>query len=524
MTATDPPTAVRLDGITKRFGDVVANDSVDFALETGTIHALLGENGSGKTTLMSVLYGLYEQDEGTIYVDGEPRAFDSPRDAMDAGVGMIHQHFQLVKPMTVLQNVVLGHEPTENGLVDEAAARDEIEAICSRYGFDVDRYLETPVEDLDLGAQQRVEIVKSLYRGAEVLILDEPTAVLTPQEVDRLLDVMCDLADAGRSLVFITHKLDEALAAADEITVLRDGAAVGTVDADATSEQELARQMVGREVLFDRLSREATPGDPVLEAEGLRIEGDRGLDRVRDVDLTVRTSEILGIAGVQGNGQSELVEALTGLRSVESGTIAFRGEDVTDASRRDLLEADIAYIPEDRQTEGLVQEYDLVRNALLGNQTIDPYANGRFLDWAAVRDHAEEIVAEFDVQPPNPDATASSLSGGNQQKFIVGREIGHDPAAMIASHPTRGVDIGSIEFIHNRLLELREAGLAIVVVSSKLEEIRKLADRIAVMYEGQFVDTVDPEAATDEELGLLMAGQRPDGESDAADPNRGVQP
>ena len=516
---TEPP-AVRLDGITKRFGDVVANDSVDLTVERGTIHALLGENGSGKTTLMSVLYGLYDQDAGTIEVDGQPRTFDSPRDAMDAGIGMIHQHFQLVGPMTVLQNIVLGHEPSHNGLVDASAAREEIGAICDRYGFDVDQYLDRPVEELDLGAQQRVEIVKSLYRGADTLVLDEPPAVLTPQEVDSLLSVMDDLREDGRSLIFISHKLDEAVEIADEITVLRDGEGVGTVRADETTEGELARRMVGREILFDRLSRAGSPGDPVLTAAGLRVSGDRGREQVSGVDCTVREGEILGIAGVQGNGQTELVEAITGLTAVDSGTIRLHGSDITHASRRQRIEEGIAYIPEDRQTEGLVQEYSLVKNALLGNQTLPAYTDRGIIDWEAVADHADEIIAEFDVQPPNPDADAASLSGGNQQKFVVGREIGHDPDVIVAAHPTRGVDIGSIEFIHNRLIELREQGVAILVVSSKLDEIRTLADRIAVMYEGEFVAVVDPETVTEEQLGLLMTGGDADVETaDAPTPN-----
>jgi simple sugar transport system ATP-binding protein len=515
MTGDGQPPAVRLEGITKRFGDVVANDGVDFTLEQGTVHALLGENGSGKTTLMSVLYGLYEQDAGTIVVDGEERSVDSPRDAMDAGVGMIHQHFQLVDTMTVMQNVVLGHEPTENGLVDVSAARGDVEAICDRYDFDVDEHLDSRVRDLDLGTRQRVEIVKSLYRGADVLVLDEPTAVLTPQEADRLFDVMAELAASGRSLIFITHKLDEALTVADEITVLRDGAVVGTVDAAGTTEQELARMMVGREVLFDRKPRETEPGDVVLEVSGLTVRGDRGTEQVRDVGFTVREGEILGIAGVQGNGQTELVEALTGLRGVASGRVRFAGTDITGTSRRERIRAGIAYIPEDRQVEGLVQDYDLVRNALLGNQTVEPYVWNRFVRWGTVREHAADVVDRYDVQPPNPDARASSLSGGNQQKFIVGREIEHDPDVMVASHPTRGVDIGSIEFIHDRLAELRDAGLAIVFVSSKLEEIQKLSDRIAVMYEGEFIDTVDPADVTEEELGLLMAGHSPDRREEA---------
>ncbi|WP_224270925.1 ABC transporter ATP-binding protein [Haloprofundus salinisoli] len=512
MDSTERPPAVRLEAITKRFGDVTANDGVDFTLEKGTVHALLGENGSGKTTLMSILYGLYELDKGTIYVDGERRAFDSPRDAMEAGIGMIHQHFQLVDTMTVLQNVILGNEPTENGMVNQATARERIQEICSRYRFDVDEHLEAPVSKLDLGTQQRVEIVKSLYRGADIIILDEPTAVLTPQEVDSLIGVMNDLRDDGRSLIFITHKLDEALEVADHITVLRDGEAIDTVQAEETTEQELARMMVGREVMFDRLERTETTGGPALEVDDLWMRGDRGREQVRGVDFTVREGEILGIAGVQGNGQSELVEAITGLRPVDAGTVRFDGRDITSMSRRQRIESGIAYVPEDRQTEGLVQEYSLVRNALLGNQTKEPYAKNGFVDWAAVREHAEDIIREFDVHPPNADADASSLSGGNQQKFIVGREIEHEPDVMVASHPTRGVDIGSIEFIHNRLIELRDEGLAILVVSSKLEEIQKLSDRIAVMYEGEFIDVVDPESVTESELGLLMAGHSLDGD------------
>jgi simple sugar transport system ATP-binding protein len=521
MTTEETPPAVRMEGITKRFGDVVANDTVDFSLEKGSIHALLGENGSGKTTLMSVLYGLYEKNAGTIYVGGEPRTFESPRDAMDAGVGMIHQHFQLVETMTVLQNIILGHEPSDNGFVDTSTARKDIEEICSRYDFHVDKFLDTKIQDLDLGARQRVEIVKSLYRGADILILDEPTAVLTPQEIEDLLDLMEELADAGHSLIFITHKLGEALGAADEITVLRDGEAIGTVDAGETSEEELARMMVGREVQFDRPPRDPPKGDTVLDAEQLHVRGSRGLEQVSGVDLTVREGEILGVAGVQGNGQTEMVEALTGLRDIDSGSVRLNGETITDTNRRQRIDAGIAYIPEDRTTEGLVQDYTLVRNALLGNQTVEPFVDNRMIDWAAVHDHAGEIIQEYDVQPPTKSADAKSLSGGNQQKFIVGREIEHDPDVMIASHPTRGVDIGSIEFIHDRLLELRDAGMAILVVSSKLDEIQKLSDRIVVMYEGEFMDTVDPVETTEEELGMLMAGH--DAGSGDNVPSGGVQ-
>ncbi|MHC3437256.1 ABC transporter ATP-binding protein [Natrialbaceae archaeon A-gly3] len=502
---------VELRAISKRFGDVVANDDVDFILREGTVHALLGENGSGKTTLMSILYGLYDRDSGTLEVHGNPREFESPRDAIDAGIGMIHQHFQLVNTMTVLQNVVLGHEPTDGWTVDTDAAREEIEAICDRYDFDVDEYLEVPVGDLDLGVRQRVEIVKSLYRGADVLILDEPTAVLTPQEVEGLFDLMDELRARGTSLIFITHKLEEATEIADEITVLRDGSRVGTVSTAETDKEELAEMMVGREVLFEYDRRASPTGEPVLEVDSLSVRGDRGLEQVRDVDFQVREGEIFGIAGVQGNGQSELVEALTGLREPESGTIHFTGEDVTDAGRREAIESGVAFIPEDRLEEGLVLTYDLVRNSLLGFQTKPSLADNGIIRWRSVRDHADGIIEEYDVVPPDRHKRAGSLSGGNQQKFVVGRELSHEPNLLVASHPTRGVDIGSIEFIHQQLLEMRGAGLPIVLVSSKLEEIQQLADRIAVMYEGEFVDTVRPAEVTERDLGLLMAGQSLEG-------------
>ncbi|ELZ75394.1 MULTISPECIES: ABC transporter ATP-binding protein [Haloferax] len=515
MTDTTAP-AVQLTDITKRFGDVVANDSVDLTLDRGSIHAVIGENGAGKTTLMNVLYGLYDPNEGTIAVDGEPRSFDSPRDAIAAGIGMIHQHFQLVDNMTVLQNIVLGHEPSTRGLVDEQAARRRITDICDTYGFSVDEHLDTPIEELGLGIQQHVEIVKSLYRGADTLILDEPTAVLTPQEVEGLFDVMEALTADGRSLIFITHKLDEAMHAADDITVLRDGSAVGTVDAAATSQNELARMMVGREVLFDVDSRGGTPGEVALTVDGVTVRDERGLEQVRDVSLSVREGEILGIAGVEGNGQQELIEAITGMRTPERGTVSLQGRDITELSRRRRIEDGISYVPGDRLEEGLVQDYSLVRNALLSNQTMDAFSDGLFLDWQRIGDHADEIIEAYDVRPRNPEATAKSLSGGNQQKFIVGRELERDPSVLVAAHPTRGVDIGSIEFIHQRFQDMRAEGVAILLVSSKLDEVQKLSDRTAVMYEGSVVDTVDPDDVTEEELGLLMAGRTRDGTERAA--------
>jgi simple sugar transport system ATP-binding protein len=499
--------AVHLDGITKRFPGVVANDAVDLEVERGTVHALLGENGAGKTTLMNVLYGLYEPEEGQVVVDGQSRQFDSPRDAIDAGVGMIHQHFMLVDPMTVAENVTLGYEPRKwLGLaVDRERGVREVDELGRKYGFDVDP--EAQVEDVSVGVQQRVEILKSLYRGADVLILDEPTAVLTPQEVEDLFEVIEELTDSGKTIIFITHKLGEAMEAADRITVLRDGRNVGTIPAAETTRNELARLMVGREVLMEVDKPPASFGEPTLEVNGVAVEDERGVPTVRDVSLSVRAGEIFGIAGVDGNGQSELVESITGLREPKGGTIRLDGADVTDWSRRDRIDAGMAYIPEDRQERGLVMDFDLVGNGILGSQHAAPFATDGRIDWGVARDHAESIVEEYDVRPPDASAEAEDLSGGNQQKFIVGRELEREPKLMVATHPTRGVDIGSTEFIHERLLDLRSEGVAVLLVSSKLEEVQGLSDRLAVMHDGRIVDVVDPEAVTEEELGLLMAGE-----------------
>ncbi|NHN46985.1 ABC transporter ATP-binding protein [Halostella sp. JP-L12] len=502
--------AVHLDGITKRFPGVVANDDVDLRVERGTVHALLGENGAGKTTLMNVLYGLYQPEEGNVIVNGEKRNFDSPRDAIDAGVGMIHQHFMLVDPMTVAENITLGNEPRKwlGMTVDDERARREVVELSERYGFDVDP--DALIEDLSVGAQQRVEILKALYRGADVLILDEPTAVLTPQEVEDLFSVFEELTDQGKTIIFITHKLGEAMNSADDVTVLRDGEKVGTVPTEEVTRNDLAEMMVGREVLMDVDRPDATPGDTVLACEDVVMEDERGVRAVDGISLQVREGEVFGIAGVDGNGQSELVEAITGLDFADEGRVVFDGEDVTEDRRRERTEAGMAYIPEDRQERGLVMDFDLVSNGLLGSQHAEPYANRGRIDWKHTRDHAETIVDEYDVRPPDADAKAQSLSGGNQQKFVVGRELARDPRLVVASHPTRGVDIGSTEFIHDRINDLRAEGKAILLVSSKLDEVQSLSDRLGVIYEGQLMDVVDPDAVTEEQLGLLMAGQRPD--------------
>jgi simple sugar transport system ATP-binding protein len=503
-------TSISLSGITKRFPGVVANDDVTLDVEQGTVHALLGENGAGKTTLMNVLYGLYEPDEGDVVVDGEPHEFDSPRDAIDVGIGMIHQHFMLVDTMTIAENVVLGNEPRKWGglRVDHDAAREAVQELCDRYGFDVNP--DARIEDVSVGVQQRVEILKALYRGADVLILDEPTAVLTPQEVEDLFEVLSELTAEGKTIIFITHKLGEALEAADDVTVLRDGKNVGSIPAADATREQLAELVVGREVLLDVEPADGVPGDVVLGVDELTVTDADGIDRVTDVSMDVRAGEVYGIAGVDGNGQAELVEAITGLRVPEAGSVTFQGRDVTRTSRRDHIESGMAYVPEDRHSRGLVMDFDLVANGILGSQHDAAFADGGRIDWQTARDHATDVVDTYDVRPGDVDANSVSLSGGNQQKFIVGREFERDPDLVVATHPTRGVDIGSTEFIRERLLDLRDEGKAVLLVSSKLDEVTSLSDRLAVMYEGRFMDEVDPDDVTEEELGLLMAGQRPE--------------
>jgi simple sugar transport system ATP-binding protein len=501
--------AVHLDGITKRFPGVVANDDVTLEVERGSVHALLGENGAGKTTLMNVLYGLYRPTEGRVVVNGTERRFNSPRDAIDAGVGMIHQHFMLVDPMTVAENVTLGNEPRKWGglAVDRDAAREAVVDLSEQYGFDVNP--DARIEDISVGVQQRVEILKALYRGADILILDEPTAVLTPQEVEDLFDVLEALTDAGKTIIFITHKLGEALEAADEVTVLRDGRNVGSLATDETTSEALAELMVGREVLLETAGASGDPGEVVLAVDDLSVDDDRGVRAVEKVSFSVREGEVFGIAGVDGNGQAELVAAVTGMAQPAAGTVTFEGTDVTDWSRRERIDAGMAYIPEDRQERGLVMDFDLVENGLLGNQHGSDFASSGRIDWAHTRGHAENIIEAYDVRPPNASAEAAALSGGNQQKFIVGREFEHDPSVLVATHPTRGVDIGSTGFIRERLLDLRDSGGAVLLVSSKLEEVQSLSDRLAVMHGGEFMGVVDPNDVTEEELGLLMAGEQP---------------
>jgi general nucleoside transport system ATP-binding protein len=522
---------LELRGITKRFGSLVANDHIDLRVAPGEIRGLLGENGAGKTTLMNVLYGLIQPDSGEILLDGKPVAIHSPRDAINARIGMVHQHFMLVPVFTVAENVALGVEQTRRiggvatGLLDRKRARRQVLELSERYGLQVNP--DALVEDLPVGVQQRVEIIKALLRDASVLILDEPTAVLTPSETEDLFRVMRELREGGRSIVFITHKLKEVQAVADEITVIRRGQVVGERP-PSTTDAELAALMVGRSVELRVQKTPARPGDVVLDVQHLSVAGDvvpieAGGTRnaVDDVSFEVRAGEILGIAGVQGNGQTELCEALMGLRPA-TGVVRLDGHEISHASPRDRLRAGIGYIPEDRQEDGLVADFSVADNMVLDLYSRPPFASGIALDLGAIRKNATSLVTEFDVRTSSIETPVGTLSGGNQQKVILAREVGRQVRLLLASQPTRGLDVGSIEFVHRRIVEERDNGTAVIIVSSELDEIYALADRIAVMYEGQITGFRPPTVSVTE-LGLLMAGAKGDtGEAgDSAGPAGG---
>ena len=500
----DAPPVLELHGITKRFPGVLANDHIDFDLRRGEVHALLGENGAGKSTLMSILYGLYTADEGEILMNGEPVSIGSPKDAIELGIGMVHQHFMLIPVMTVTENIVLANEPVQAGvLLDEAAGEQRVAEVARTFNFAVDPHAR--VQNITVGQQQRVEIMKALYRNADILILDEPTAVLTPQEAAELFAILRTLTREGISVIFITHKLNEVLEIADRITVLRRGKRVETIPRAGATEEGLARSMVGREVLLRVEKKPATPGEPLLEVEDLLVRDDRGLEAVRGITFDVRAGEIVGIAGVDGNGQSELIDALTGLRHPASGSIRVAGEDVTGASARRALDAGVGHIPEDRHRRGLVLEFNLAENLVLHDYAKEPFSRFGWLNPRGLFGWARRLLQEFDVRGGGPETRGASLSGGNQQKVVLAREINRDPRLLIAGQPTRGLDVGAIEFVHQRLVEQRDEGKAVLLVSLELEEILSLSDRILVLYEGRIVGEFPP-TVSEEQLGIAMTG------------------
>ncbi|MBT3669565.1 MAG: ABC transporter ATP-binding protein [Chloroflexi bacterium] len=499
---------LELKGITKRFPGVLANDNIDLTLKKGEIHALLGENGAGKSTLMNILYGLYQPNEGEIFIDGEKKIINSPLDSIKAGVGMVHQHFMLIPVFTVTENVMLGDEKLRGGVfLDRKVVAKRILELSQQYNLDVDP--DAYVRDLSVGVQQRVEIIKLLYREAKVLIFDEPTAVLTPQEADGLFEVMNNLLDKGKSIIFITHKLKEVLKASDRITVIRQGKVVGSTVPEEADEEKLASMMVGRPVMLNVDKDPSNPKDVVLDVQNLNVLDDRSQLAVDNVSFQVREGEILGIAGVQGNGQTQLVESLTGLRENFAGDIFLLGNKVTDESPRKITEFGSAHIPEDRQRDGLVLNYSITDNLALNTYYLDPFSVGAILQEEIMKKSAEELIEKFDIRTPNAETTAGSLSGGNQQKVIVAREFSRPTKFIVASQPTRGLDVGSIEYIHARLIEKRDAGTAVLLVSSELDEVMQLADRIAVMYRGEIVDVLDAKDATKDLVGLIMAGVNP---------------
>ncbi len=496
--------AVEMRGIHKEFDDTIANNEIDFSVKSGEIHSLLGENGAGKSTLMKILFGLYDHDRGEIYIKGKKQSLSGPTDAIEAGLGMIHQHFMLVDRMTVVENIIAGSEISRRGFLDLRKAERKIKNLSEEFGLKVDPAAR--VEEISVGEQQRVEILKALYREAEILILDEPTAVLTPQEAERLFQVMNRLKEAGRTIIFITHKLDETMEIADRVTVLRDGSRVGTVDIENTHPEKLARMMVGREVVLRIEKNPVKAGEDLFQVSRLKTSSESGSD-LKGIDLTVREGEILGLAGVEGNGQLELEESIMGLREIDTGQIRFRGENITRLSTCERRQLGIAHIPSDRLKRGLIGGFPLDWNLILGSEWEKPFAAGGILQKDRIARHGEELIKEFDIRGPGLKAPASSLSGGNQQKAIIARELSRDPDFILAAQPTRGVDVGAKENIHNLLLQMRDEGRAVLLISAELDELRSLSDRILVIYEGKII-AARQENFAEEELGMLMAGRR----------------
>ena len=503
--STESTPVLEVRNITKVFPGVVANQDVSIALMPGEILALLGENGAGKSTLMNIVYGLYHPTSGEIWVKGEQVTLRTPKDSIARGIGMVHQHFQLVPVLSVVDNVMLGDESTRIGFLDRRQVADRIEELAQRYNMPLDP--NAIIEDLPVGIRQRVEIIKALYRNADILILDEPTAVLTPQEIEGLFDVMNLLRSQGKSIIFITHKLKEVLRVADRIMVLRGGKVVGEADPKTATQNTLAAMMVGREVILTVDKTPSQPGGVVLELEQIAAKDDLGEPALRQVSLQVHAGEILGVAGVQGNGQTELVEVITGLRRATGGHLRIGGQEMTNASpRRITADGESCHVPEDRHAYGMVDSYSVAHNLVLNTYYLSPFAEHATINEQAIDAHAEELVARFDVRTPSVQVAGRNLSGGNQQKMVVAREFSRPIKLLIAAQPTRGIDVGSIEFIHNQIVAKRDEGVAVLVVSSELDEIMALSDRIAVMYKGEIIDIVPREQATREGLGLLMAG------------------
>ena len=505
---SEAPVVLEVRGLTKRFPGVLANDHIDLKLRKGSVLGLLGENGAGKSTLMNMIYGLYQPDEGEILVNGKPVTIHDPNDAIRLGIGMVHQHFQLVPVLTVTENIMLGDEASWGPFLNRRKARNRILEISKQYGLNVNP--DALVQDLPVGVQQRVEIIKALYRKADILILDEPTAVLTPQEAEGLFGIMRALLDRGVSIIFISHKLKEVLEICVEVEVLRGGKVVGHADPGRTTEKQLAEMMVGRSVMLEVEKEKAKPADPVLVIRDLVVDDDRGLEAVRGLSLEVRAGEIVGIAGVQGNGQTELVEAITGLRSARSGQIIVNGEDVTNAAPRRITETGVAHVPEDRQKNGMVSTFPIKDNLVLQTYYEPPFSAGIVANDREIEQMAKTLVKQYDVRTPNVFVSIGKLSGGNQQKVIIAREFSRDDKLLIAAQPTRGLDVGSIEYIHKQIVRQRDAGAAVLLISAELDEILSLSDRVVVMFGGEIMDDVPIEKASRNTCGLLMAGVRPE--------------
>ncbi|CAM5185333.1 Nucleoside ABC transporter ATP-binding protein OS=Ureibacillus acetophenoni OX=614649 GN=SAMN05877842_104209 PE=4 SV=1 [Ureibacillus acetophenoni] len=502
---------IEMLGIRKQFGNFVANNNITLQVKKGEIHALLGENGAGKSTLMNVLFGLYQPEAGVIKVNGKEVKITDPNVANRLGIGMVHQHFMLVENFSVTENIILGNEPTKAGTINIKNAAKKVQELSERYGLNVDPYAK--IEDISVGMQQRVEIIKTLYRGAEILIFDEPTASLTPQEITELIQIMKLLIQEGKSIILITHKLQEIMDVSDRVTIIRKGEGIGTVNTSETNPTQLAEMMVGRQVTFKTEKKDPNPTDTVLKIENLVVADNRGIEKVKGLNLEVRAGEIVGIAGIDGNGQAELIEAITGLRKVKNGKVILNNKDITGFKPRKITEAGIGHIPQDRHKHGLVLDFPISHNIALQTYYKEPISKGGIMDYKKIKSIAGKIIEEFDVRTASDMSLARALSGGNQQKAIIGREITRNPDLLIAALPTRGLDVGAIEYIHKRLIEQRDKGKAVLLISFELDEVMNVSDRIAVIYDGAIIDTVIPKETNEQELGLLMAGQELSGSS-----------